>query len=552
MSKLIRFIVLLSALSCAASPARAQETARAGGRVAGRVTEAGKAAPGLQVVLLSNDRTPVAQTTTDGEGRYSIANVPPARYSVMPVAPAYVAETESGQSAAVVAVNVGAGEAVEGVNFSLTPGGVITGQVTDAEGQPLVAERVSLFYVDETGMRLTPVVRNTAMFETDDRGVYRLFGLPAGHYKVSVGQGGAAVVRAGGRRAVYARTFYPGETDEAAAGVVEVSAGGEAKGVDIRVGRPALTFSASGHVVDAQSGEPLSDAAFSYASLGADPRRKAAIGRGLRSGAGGEFRIDGLPAGRYVVFSSSEGLGDMYADPVAFTVTGDDVTGLEVKLRRGLSVSGLFVVEGSNGPGILSRLSQVPVGAFLFQSEVNSPGLLSSRIAPDGTFRVSGLRPGTLAIAPNSGRVPQGFVILRVERDGVEQRGFIDLSSGQDVTGLKVVLGYGSGSVRGQVNVAGGALPAGTSLKAFIRRAGSYASTSGFTAQVDARGSFVFEGLPAGSYELILGGAPVVTPEGLRPSTVPVVRRAVTVADGAASDIAITLDLSTNGTSKTQ
>src|SRR5215207_990283 len=376
MSKLIRTIILLSALGYAASPARAQETVRARGHVAGRVTDAGKAAAGLQVLLLLNGQTPVAKATTDGEGRYRIANVPPARYGVLPLAPAYVAETESGQAAAGVTVNVGAGEAVEGVDFSLTRGGVITGQVTDAEGEPVVAERVTLFFVDESG-RPAPAVRNPAMFETDDRGVYRLFGLPAGRYKVSVGQGSTAVVRAGGRRVVYARTFYPGETDEARAEIIELRSGGEAKGIDIRVGQPVQTFSASGRVVDAQTGRPISGAAFSYAPLSADPRQKTAVGRGLRSGADGEFRIDGLLPGRYVVFSNSEGLGEMYAEPSAFNVTGEDVTGLEVKLRRGVSVSGAFVVEGSNSPGILSRLSQVPVGAFLFQSELNSTGLLS-------------------------------------------------------------------------------------------------------------------------------------------------------------------------------
>jgi len=562
MSILTRFIILLSALTWSAAavaaqpgtPAAAQSATRAahaGGSVAGRVTLEGKAAPGLQVVLLLNGRTPAATATTDAEGRYRVQDVPPARYEVTPAAPAYVAEVRAGQKTAGLSVNVVAGEAVEGVDFTLKKGGVITGQVTDAEGQPVIGERVSLYALDAEGRSSAPTVWNPSMLETDDRGVYRLYGLPAGRYKVSVGSVGG-VIRAGGRRAVYARTFHPAESDEERAGVVEVTAGAEARGVDVRLGPAAQTYTASGRVVDAQTGAPLPGASFSYAPLGAVGGRQTPIGRGQRSGTGGEFRLEGLLPGRYALFSSSEGLGDFYADPVAFEVSGADVEGLEVRLRRGVSVSGAFVVEGASAPGILSRLAGVSLGAFLFQSELNSPGLLASRISPDGTFRASGLRPGKLGIAPNSARVPQGFVILRVEREGVEQRGFVDLQPGQDVTGLRIVLGYGTGSIRGRVNVTGGALPGGTRLTAILRRAGSYASTSSFTAQVDARGEFVFGGLAAGSYELILGGAPVATPQGLKPSTVPVVRRAVTVTDGAASEVAITLDLAAGRTGNAQ
>src|SRR6185295_6017517 len=110
------------------------------------------------------------------------------------------------------AVNVAEGEAVTKIDFALLRGGVITGRITDSEGHPLISERVSVVLKDSTpdsGGRAT-------MFEgprnrTDDRGIYRIYGLGPGSYKVSVGQAasGGAVTVMGMGDSQYVKTFYP-------------------------------------------------------------------------------------------------------------------------------------------------------------------------------------------------------------------------------------------------------------------------------------------------------------------------------------------------------
>jgi len=81
------------------------------------------------------------------------------------------------------------GESVEDVDLKLVRGAVITGRVTDEEGKPVVEERIELQPADEKGgqRQMSPFSQNYQMFQTDDRGIYRLYGLPAGRYKVSVG-----------------------------------------------------------------------------------------------------------------------------------------------------------------------------------------------------------------------------------------------------------------------------------------------------------------------------------------------------------------------------
>src|SRR4051794_17615994 len=62
--------------------------------VAGRVREGERGVAGVTVVVMSADpsqrfRT-VGRARTDAEGRYRVAGVPPGRYVITPVAPAYV------------------------------------------------------------------------------------------------------------------------------------------------------------------------------------------------------------------------------------------------------------------------------------------------------------------------------------------------------------------------------------------------------------------------------------------------------------------------------
>ena len=76
---------------------------------------------------------------------------------------------------------VGEDENVEDINFSLVRGGVITGKVTDADGHPVILQQVSLFPADAFASN-APNNHNVQIFpssnvQTDDRGIYRMYGL---------------------------------------------------------------------------------------------------------------------------------------------------------------------------------------------------------------------------------------------------------------------------------------------------------------------------------------------------------------------------------------
>jgi hypothetical protein len=540
-----RASLIFCVLACASPAAHAQQPQQQqGGVVSGRVTLDGKTSAGVEVVLLTDGnerRAQVAKTLTDAEGRFRLNVETAGRYRVVPVAPAYVA---SNAESVAKAVTVAPGDEITGTDFALGRGGVITGLISTPEGRPAIAERITVTPVGEPGQNRPVLDLPAAMFETDDRGVYRIFGLPPGRYLVSAGTAGGGGVGAGlrGRRLSYTRTFHPNVTEEARATAVEVAAGGEASNIDIAMSRRAENFTASGRIVDARSNQPFAGVAVGYGATRENGRMAGAPALDLRADAKGEFTIENLTPGRYVAFVVSNNDSAAYSEPLPFEVTNADVTGLELKAEQGSSVSGALVVEGASDASLIRRLAGIPLGNFLYQTDMLWATREMPVVNPDGSFRLNGLRPGKLRIATNTQRITRGFSPLRVERDGIAQPDGIDIPQGAThITGVRVVLAYGNGIVRGQAKVKDGELPPGTRLFVLARRTGMDA-TAAFTApaEVDARGNFALEWLAAGEYDLVLGARqPGAASGDMRLSAA---RRRVRVTDNSTSDVTLVFE----------
>jgi protocatechuate 3,4-dioxygenase beta subunit len=528
------------------------------GSISGHVTISQKAAPGILVIAaIQGSQSLMAQTTTDAEGNYHLNGLAAGQLNVTPVAPVYVvpASPMFGQGQV---VNLSANEAVENIDFKLTRGGVITGKISDADGRPVIEERITLTPVDEKGAvnRGVPSYRpgNFMMNNTDDRGVYRLYGLPAGRYKVSVGEdaGRSAVIRSAG---FYPKTYYPDAQDLARAEIVEVSEGGETKNIDIKVGRRSSTYSVSGRVVDADTNQPLAGVFFSVGVVQQSQNQSyvnGTSGPGTPTNSQGEFRMEGLSPGRYAFTVGSSNYvpnatpgPKVYSDPLQFEILDADVSNLEIKAQRGLSISGVIVPDGITDKNILSRLSKLQVWANVNpgSSEIRFFNNGSSaQVNPDGGFVIEGLRPGKVSIfvganGPNS----SGFAMTRVEHNGVVQGREIDLPRGQDLSGLRIFVTYGTGVIRGQIKVEGGVFPSDALIFIIATRPNE---SNPFNTQADSRGRFLIKGVPPGTYEVMMqianfgGGQLVLTREVRRPQ-----RQTVTVADGADTEVVFTLDL---------
>jgi protocatechuate 3,4-dioxygenase beta subunit len=550
----IVFAIALVAQSWCITRAQALDSKpKATASITGRVTIGEKAAPGVTVIanLLASSSTLVAQTVTDAEGKYRLHGLTPTGITIAVYAPTYVAPSAP-MFAQGRMVLLSADENVEDVDFKLTRGGVITGRITDADGKP-VDDRVTLTRVDDRGEPVRGPTRppNPFVYATDDRGIYRVYGLAAGRYKVSVGDGGSlAILRSG----YYQKTYHPDTTDGAKAAIIELGEGGEAKNIDINVGPRSRTYAVSGRIMDADTNQPIAGVNYNFGTVQQNQAQSFISGMsspGTPTNAKGEFRLEGIAPGRYAITAPgnsslpTDNQPRIYCDPVQFEITDSDVTNLEVKAQRSLSVSGMVVTGGITNKDALARVSRliivgygqpVSTGLQTYMTPVTSP------IAADGTFQLEGLNPGLLSLSISANTLEsRGYVISRVTSDRELPNRLIEIAPGQNISGVRVYLSYGSGVIRGEIKVEGGTLPGDAMI--FVSLQQENQGTRLNSAQVDARGRFIINGIPAGNYEAILQvislGAADSPPRG-GPRTV---RQNVSVSDDSESQITFTLNL---------
>ena len=545
MSGLLRVFVLalslcISGLLSAANSQTKTPKKPLTGSVSGRITLHGKGLAGIVVGVRNSDfsaqPTPAIKGTTDADGDYRITRIPAGNYQVSPMAPAYVVTDLVSTRARGRTLLLAEGEDVSDVDFSLERGGVITGRVTDAGGRPVVEERLMLLPVDQNKQNVRnfgPGIAPNA--QTDDRGVYRIYGLAPGQYKISVGRDDDNYYSTGGGRVAYQRTFYPGVTEPAEAKVIEVTEGSEATNIDITLGQTLPGFVASGKVVDGETGRPVSGLRLGLRRI--INNDYAGVNAYVSSNSQGEFRLENVTAGKYAILVLPLPGVETRADAVSLEVVDQDVSGLLVKTFKGLSISGTVIVEGKTDSSLPAKLADLRLYVYV-RSEGSIPGFgHTSSINADGSFHLGGLSAGIANFSLNSqGGPPVNFAILRVERDGVALPQGLELKTDeQQVTGLKVVLKYGTGSIRGEVKLENGPLPAGGRLMVSIKKVGE--TGSNFRPYTpDLRGHFLIEGIAAGDYELNVNA----NIPGREP---PRSTQTVTIIDGAVSDVLITVDL---------
>ncbi len=542
--------------------------------IGGRVTVGGAPAANALVMVTEVDppsggapsggesrQRAFVKVRTDGDGRYRVGGLAEGDYMINALSKAYVSSRKSPMSEAFRSVTLDEGESLGDVDIALVRGGVITGRVVDDEGRPLIATYLRLLPVDENGKPNERFDYNDdTMMRTDDRGVYRIYGLAAGRYIISAG--GEWSYSHSKRK--YSETFHPDATDRNQAKIIEVKEGAEVVDVNIRLGAGKNTYEITGRVVDAETGQPLPQAGVICWEAPDTEKGGRRSGRDGVTDSEGVFRVGELPSGRYELSmwnrrrmidpaSGSMANNEYYSEKTVFEISDSDVTGLEVKAIRGSTISGVVVLEGANDPAVKSKLQQMEVGVYVTPdrgSDRQIFGDISSKIGGDGGFRLAGAPPGMMRFQLR-GDQASAFLIKRIERGGAEIRSAFEIRRGEQITGVRIVAAHADGTIRGQVEVAGGKAPEGWEYHIWadpIRTTAANESQPAFDsrgggARADGKGRFVIERLAPGEYELWLSVMVRVSQNEWSgaPGTSQVKQR-VTVNNGAETTVKFTLD----------
>jgi hypothetical protein len=299
---------------------------------------------------------------------------------------------------------------------------------------------------------------------TDDRGVYRVYGLEAGAYVV--GANVASPMFGGfGQTSREPPTYHP-SSPRGAAAEINLRGGEEVSGVDIRA-RGGRGRSISGTVSGETQGEGLINSV-TVALIGATD--KHLVGMTTLVGAQ-NFLLRGVEDGEYELMAMrfSESMDFAISAPRRVAVRGADLSGIELKLLKLGSVSGRVVVEAPKeeckaAPDQfkveevlveLKRDDKTP-GAFAFGFLPQEAWGLSGSGAPDkdGGFTLKNLEAGRYWISadlPDENWYVRAITQAATPRPLDVSRSGVTLKQGEKLLGIEMTIAQGAASLSGKV-----------------------------------------------------------------------------------------------------
>jgi carboxypeptidase family protein len=427
------------------------------GSITGRVVnESGQPLPNAIVTIhVLNGSKPDQMTTTDKDGKFEMNGLDSLVYQVFARLSAYTTLPRDDNSPNNYRIG-------DKVTIVMIKGGVITGTVTSQTADPVVGVRVWAKMVRSNGQPATSELM--IQRATDDRGLYRIYGLPTGTYVVWAGGGGEVMSSGWDPYDADVPTYSPSSTRDTAA-EINVQAGAETTNIDIRYrGEPGRTV--SGTVINQEDGP---GGAVTLTS--ADDGGSRVVVTSFQPADGSGFSFYGVDDGDYDLTARALLGGGEWALslPKRIRVRGADVTGVELLVRRLGSVKGQIVLEELKTKECTDKqrpvLTEALVSAWHKEDEVakKQPRFVWSLGAPvnadaQGNVWLRNLAPGdyyfVTRFAGKSWYLQSITVAAAKKVDAT--RAWTNVKSGERISGLTITLAEGAASLAGRFVLAQG------------------------------------------------------------------------------------------------
>jgi carboxypeptidase family protein len=534
-------VVLFSAAVSQAQKAAPEKMAAAPavGTITGRIVMQGGEAINAATVFATSVGV-IAQprsAAVDNNGNFKLDGLEPGVYSVSAFLPGFIPPATPAEEPRRY-YHTG-----DSITLTLIRGGVITGTVTNSTNGPVVAAPMRAFRIKDVSGQPEPAQVQPRERVTDDRGVYRFYGLPPGTYVISAGGQGRQY---GG---VYSGTYdndvptYALSSTRDTAMQVVVQSGEEIV-ADIQYrGEPGQVISGTLTGLTQSISQPMGIATGTVTLT--DVRSHSVLmSVGSSSVNNNSFAFYGVADGEYEILAQQylPSREMLVSAPRRVRVQGANLTGINLNLAPLANITGQVVIEINPPADCVKRrataLLETVVSARRFTPEakpgttaksesVNEVPLAAASQGADGVpdakgdFVMRNLHRGSYRIdsqLPDAGWYLRSITMLpatgtrapeiNIPRDG------INLKTGERSSGLTVTITEGAAGLRGRVSVAEGqSLPSG--LRVYLAPAERESREDVlrfFEGRADADGSFVIGNIAPGRYWIIARPDPVNDP----------------------------------------
>ena len=461
-----------------------------GGRVSGTVTDGVTAAPiaNINVSIINVNGVGVASARTNASGSYLLSTGLPTGtyYARATNSLGYINEVYNDiqcvncNTTSGAPINVTAGSTTSGIDFALTPGGRISGTVTNAAtSAPLQGHTVQIF--NSGGVIIASAFTNSS-------GVYTTtVGLPTGTYFARTSSDTGFVNKLYNNVACTACAVTSGMP-------ITVTAGSTTTGINFALD---VGGRISGRVTDSATSAPLANIEIDiYDGCG------QLVTFGFTDGAGNYTTFSGLPTGTYYVltFNFAGYIDEAYnniacvrcsvtsGNPVTVT-SGATTTGINFALARGTRISGTVTDSATS-----AKISNIGInildatGTLVDSVVTNLSGVYVSRSLPPGTYYA-----GT---SNSIGYVNEIYNNILCPGCSAFSGTPITLTTGSDRSGIDFSLDRG-GRIFGTVTNAATSAP----LPNIVVQIYNSAGTPLTSVATDTSGNFISRGgLPTGTY----------------------------------------------------
>ncbi len=449
------------------------------------------------------------------DGTFRVEDVVPGRYDLFAERTGYVETTNHGVRSQGRSLTLTSGQDLKDIQIHFAAAATVTGHVTDEDGDPMQNAEVTV--LRRTFASGHGHLQQVGAERTNDLGEYRVSGLSAGSYYLSVnpppdfkslidpGNSPASGKQSSGKNnekpsTSYQTTYYPGTLDRSQAEAIQLHAGDEFPANFSLTASPTLTIRGSVTNLPPRASATimLQASDFNVVFNGAEVHKD------------GSFVVHDVSPGEYTIIASIDNAPVPMIARQSLQVTSN-LDGVRLVPQIGATIRGRLNVEGNAGASVsagqimLTLRSSDAADTVLADFDTGSGGQAFSPLAlvePDGTFQWRNVPAGnySLQLGPEGSFSADWYVKSAVVGGRVADPFAISVDGG--AISLDLIASANGGVIEGIVTDSDGhPIADAVVLAAPEMSLRSHADHFRKTVS-DQNGHFSLHGIPPGQYSL--------------------------------------------------